>query len=169
MITVPAGVYEGKLVDYGISETQHGDAQAFIVFEIEHEGPKRLTWYGLMNTKAKTEGKKAPIEFTVKTILDCGFTGEAIENMAAGVQAACFPIGKVMNLTIVDNEYINSAGNEVVTSKVQWVNVPGEGGVKRIDQATASTKINTGALRAELLKQRGNQPLKVADKNPLGI
>lgn len=140
------GRYDGKISDYGISKTSKGKKQAFIVFDING---KSLTWYGGLDPVPSEPGKRAQLEFTIKTLLDCGFSNDSVESMAAGKDSNALPLGKEMTLTIEDNLY-----NGETSSRIQWVNekgfVPGPPRIS-YEEATGS---DSGALRAELMRQR---------------
>lgn len=159
MISVDAGYYNGKIVDYGISEARSsGQPQAFIEFEVIDgvldgqpcSTPPRLKWFGGLATKASKEGDTPPIEWTVKTLLDCEFSSEAVENMAAGPASECLKIGHEMSLTIEDNEWDGK-----VSSRIKWVNIKGStGAAKKMSHEEAAGKLNTSALRAVLLREK---------------
>lgn len=141
------GKHTAKIADYGISKTSKGKPQAFIVFESEG---KSITWYGGLDPKPAEEGKRAPLEFTIKTLLDCGLSTDVVENMAAGTQSNALPVGKEMELVIEDNVWEGQ-----VQSRIKWVNIPGfVSGPPRVDHAEAGTLVNSGALRAELMRQK---------------
>lgn len=147
-ITVPAGTHKGTIADYGISKTQKDKPQVFIQFDLA-EG-KRLTWYGLLDAVASDPSKKAPLEITVKTLLDCGFAGETIENLAAGKDSNLLEIGKEFDLVVKDNTY-----NGETKSQIAFINVPGYIlGAQRMSPEDASKTLNSGSLRAELIRQR---------------
>lgn len=141
------GTYKAKIADYGMSKTQSGKPQAFIVFDVNGTN---ISWFGLLDPKSSDGVKKAPLEISVKTLLDCGFSGDTIEVMAAGKSSNCLEIGKEMDLVIEDDLY-----NGEVKSRIKWVNVPGfiPGGA-RMTYEDASASVQSGALRAELMRQR---------------
>lgn len=140
------GKYDGKIVDYGISKTSTGKKQAFIVFEIQG---KNLTWYGGLDAVPNANTGKAQLEYTVKTLLDCGLSSDTIEVMAAGQSSNAIPIGKEMTLVVEDNTY---EGN--VSSRIKYVNELGfVAGPARMSYEEA-TGADSGALRAELARQK---------------
>jgi len=153
---IKPGTYPGTLTDYGISETKAGDPQVFLIFDVNagDQGNYSMTWYGLMNTVAKESGKKAPIEYTIKTILDCGFSGESPELLAAGPESNLMPLGIAMDLRVEDNTY-----DGTTTNRIRFVNVPGQGGGPgRVGYEEVTKKVSVDAIRAELIKQRANRP-----------
>lgn len=140
------GRYEGKIVDYGISKTSKGKKQAFIVFDING---KTLTWYGGLDPIPSEPGKRAQLEFTIKTLLDCGLSTDTVETMAAGTSSNALPVGKEMALVVEDNVYEGET-----SSRIKWINEKGfMPGPPRIayEEAIGS---DSGALRAELARQR---------------
>ncbi|MGH2612073.1 MAG: hypothetical protein ACRDFB_03365 [Rhabdochlamydiaceae bacterium] len=164
---VKPGIYQGEIKDYGISQTKGGDKQAFMIFEIKDDADisYRLTWYGLLNPVAKNPGSRAPLEFTVKVLLDCGFDGMDLTVIAGGIESNSIPLDRKMSLTIEDNEW---EGN--VTSKIRFVNPLGfSTGPNRVSFETVTQTLDVNALRAELLKQRESRPAVPKNKNALGF
>jgi hypothetical protein len=156
------GRYDGKIVDYGMSKTKAGDSQAFIMFNIEKPegGSVELTWYGSLNPKPKEEGGKAPSEWTIATLLDCGFSSSSIEILAAGKDGNSLEVGKMMTLSVQDNVW---DGN--TTSQIRFVNILGSTpGPKRVSVDDACKLPESGALRAQLLRARAGA---TAPKSPL--
>ncbi len=152
MRKINPGSYDAKIVDYGLTETKNNKPMAFVTFGIQdaQDSYVELTWRGLLDPKPSAEGKKAPSEYTVKTLLDCGFKGESIENMAAGKDSNIIDIGHEMTVVVEDNEYDGET-----YSQIRWVNIKGEThGPSRMTQDQASAKLPTGALRAQLMKAR---------------
>lgn len=148
------GTYRGKIVGYGISETKAGNKQAFITFEIPSPGggTVKMSWYGGLSAEAK-EGKKAPAEYTIATVLECGFEGEGVEMLAGGPESMALPLNKEMSLVIEDNEY---EGN--VSSRVKYVNDPSiQRGPKSVTFDEASKGLNVGALRATMLRLKASR------------
>lgn len=160
---IEPGTYEGRIEDYGTAVTSGGFDQVFIKFALENG--EKISWFGGLATKAKTEGKTAPIEWTVKTLLDCGFSGMDVTDMSAGPEGKCLEIGKAMELVIADHEY-----NGTIKSQVNFINIPGSGGpgIKRSTKEDISSKLNVGALKAELLRQKKMRETgKPVEKLPL--
>lgn len=162
MITVPAGTHKGTISDYGMSKTQKDKPQIFIRFDLA-EG-KKLTWFGGLDAVASDPSKRAPLEMTVKTLLDCGFSGDAIENLAAGKDSNLLQIGLERDLVVKDNHY-----NGDVTSQIAFINDPNYvPGFAKMTAEDASKVTNTGSLRAELMRQRKQKTTStVVPKSPL--
>ncbi len=159
---LPPGQYIGTVEDYGISKTKQDQPQAFIKFKInkgEGLGFANLMWFGGLSEKVPQGKENSPAHYTVKTLLDCGFRGMEVEDLAQGVASNIIPHGKEMSLTIEDNEY-----EGVLRSRIQWVNVIGAGGPKKMKREELEGKTNTSALRAMLLKEKQNRPTEEMPK-----
>lgn len=153
---IPAGQYLGSIEDFGISKSSKDQPQAFIKFKInkgERLGFCNLTWFGGLSEKVPQGKENSPAHWTVKTLLDCGFTGQEVEDLALGVEGNSLQLGKEMSLTIQDNEY-----EDKLTSRIQWVNVVGGGGPKKMSKEDLAGKTNTSALRAMLIKEKESRP-----------
>ena len=157
------GRYDGKISNYGMSNTQAGSKQAFITFDIAKPegGNVELTWYGSLNPKPKEEGGKAASEWTIATLLDCGFSSQAIEILAAGPDGNSIELGKVMTLVVEDNVW-----KEQTNSRIKFINVPGTSpGPKRVTVDEVATSPEATALRAQLMRAR--QTVKTGVKAPV--
>ncbi len=157
-----AGQYVGTIEDYGISESKESKApQAFVKFKImkgEGDGFAELTWFGGFSNEIKEGNKKSPAQWTVSTLLDCGFSGQEVEDLSTGPEGKTLELGKEMSLVVEDNDY-----KGVVRSRIKWVNRLGAGGPKKVSKDELSGKMNTSALRAMLLKGRENMPPQEED------
>lgn len=164
--SVDAGYYDAELIGWGISEAKSsGNPQVNLKFRLIEpklydeplaEGENcELTWFGGMQTVASSEGGKPAIEWTVKTMLDCGFMKDnpldlANEEFQPGTVMPCFPAGTIMSLTIEDNEYNGSE-----SSKIKFINIKGQrGGIQTISKEQAASKTNADALRAVLMREK---------------
>lgn len=151
-----AGSHIGAVEDYGISESSKKQPQAFIKFKIskgEGNGFATLTWFGGLSETVPQGKENSPAHYTVKTLLDCGFSGQEVEDLAQGVTSGVISHGKEMALEIEDNEY-----EGVIRSRIKWVNPIGAGGPKKMKKEELAGKTNTSALRAMLLKEKANRP-----------
>ena len=157
------GTYDGKIKNYGISQASTGAAQAFIEFEIpltEGRAPVKLTWFGGLSDEVIESTGKSPMEYTASTLLDCKFSGEAVELMAAGPQTNLIPIDHVMALVIEDHEY-----NGKTYSRIKYVNATDRvSGLNTLDHEQAATKFNVDAMRAMILKKRQEMEAKGGPK-----
>jgi hypothetical protein len=150
-----AGDYEGAIEDYGIKSTTKGDPQVFIQFKVnkgEGQGFANLTWYGGLSTNKSDKVDKSPAEYTVETLIACGFSGGDVEELCGGIASNSLKVGTKMSLHIEDNNY-----NEKITSRIKYVNRPGSG-IKRLGKADLDGKLNTSKLRAILLQEKSQQP-----------
>ncbi len=156
-----AGTYEGEIEDYGISKNSKGDAQAFIKFKImkgEGEGFAELTWYGGLSNAKKQDAKKSPAEYTIATLLDCGFKGMEVEDLATGPHGNSIDPGRVMSLAIEDNDYEGK-----IYSRIKYINALGAGGPKKLTKEELTGKTDTSALRAILMTEKPNSPDNPSD------
>lgn len=153
---IGAGEHLGECVDYGISKNSKGEPQAFLKFKInkgEGLGFCHLTWFGGLSDKIPQGKEHPPAHYTVKTLLDCGFQGQEVEDLAGGIDANVIPGGRTMQLTIEDNLY-----EDKLSSRIKWINIVGAGGPKKMSKEELVGKTNTSALRAMLLKEKQNRP-----------
>ncbi len=154
------GTYRGKIVGYGISQTLSGSNQAFVTFEVPLQagGSVKISWYGGLSVDAKP-GKKAPAEYTLATLLDCGFEGEGVEVIAGGPDSNSLPLGREMDLVVEDNVY-----EDKVSSRIKYVNDPNVSrGPKSVSFDDASKSLNVGSLRAVLLRKKQERGAGAAD------
>ena len=112
-----------------------------------------MTWYGGLSEKIAEGKKKSPAERTITVLLDCGFNGMNVTDLASGRHGKTLGLGAAMSLTIQDNEY-----EGVVRSQIAFVNPLGGGGIKSISKEETEGKVNASALRAILLKEKANRP-----------
>lgn len=138
-----AGRHSAVVKDYGISETQGGDPQVFIKFDVAGED---ITWFGSLK-----EGKAQ--EISLKALLAAGFTGKDISELLDGPDGGAIPLGIEVSLVIEDHEY-----NGKKSLRVQWVNKPGGGGVQRADAATAKAKLAKLGLAGKLAQVKATNP-----------
>ncbi len=151
------GMYEGEVENYGIMKNSKGEPNAFIKFKInkgEGQGFAELTWFGGLSDKVGEKAKKSPAAYTISTLLDCGFKGKEVEDLALGTSGDTIDLGRVMAITIEDNLY-----NDVVSSRIKWINPVGSTGkMETMGKDEVTTKINSSALRAMLLKEKEAKP-----------
>jgi hypothetical protein len=141
------GRYSAVVKDYGISETQAGDPQVFIAFDVAHgEGTETLTWFGSLK-----EGKAQ--EITLKGLLAAGFTGKDVSELADGPDGGALPLGIEVSLVIENEEYEGKT-----RTRIRWVNKPGSGGVQRADATTAKAKLAKLGLAGKIAQVKAQNP-----------
>jgi len=158
-----AGNYIGTIEDYGISKSSKDEPQAFIKFKVEKaqgEGFAELTWFGGLSEKVREGKTNSPAHYTIKTLLDCGFKGMEVEDLANGPAGGTIEFGKEMSLVVEDNLY-----KEVLRSQIKWVNKLG-GGMKSLSKEELVGKTNTSSLRAMLLKEKASRPEELEEEIP---
>lgn len=129
------GTYKPQnIIDYGISKTQKGEPQAFIIFQLE--GGK-ITWYGSFG-----EGGK---DITIKSLLYCGFKGHDLSSLTLGLEGDALVVYPDIELVLENDTY-----NGKTNLKVQWINKPYQ--VKRMEQSTAVTKMQGMNLGGDLMR-----------------
>lgn len=138
------GNFKGNVIDYGVNETKEGLPQVFIVFNVP-ELNKKMTWYGSFKSEQSRE-------ITVKAILNCGFTGKSIADLAGGKEAKVLDEHKELELNIDEQEY-----NGKVQERIQWINVPYA--VKnKLSKAEAISKMSGMNLEGLMYKIRSEVP-----------
>jgi len=145
---VPADVYVGRVVNYGIKETKNGDPEPVIVFQVPVNGKNRsIYWRGSLK-----EGKAR--EITIEALLVCGLSTKFLGEMADGPKSNALDTEKDIQLTVINET--NDDGKTY--AKVQYVNEVG--GMLRniLSRQEAVTKISTlkslAADIADLAKKR---------------
>ena len=143
------GRFPGKVTDYGIGETQAGDPQVFVTFDVEFSlGVQSMTWFGSLK-----EGKAR--EITLKALLALGMKG-GVEALLDGPDGAAIRVGIDASLVTSEHEYQGST-----SVRIDWVNAPGGGGVKRAEPTAAKAKLLKLNLNGDLAKLRQTEPTRV--------
>jgi hypothetical protein len=148
---IPAGTYQGTVVDYGINETKKGMPQIFIQFNLT-ELNKKLTWFGsVANDKA--------IEITGQALIRCGFKKTDFAVLANGKASGELDMGKSLNLVVEHNTWEGKT-----SAKIAWVNELG-GPQNKLDQAGAVQKLaglNISGKMIQLQQEMGiqNEPVR---------
>jgi hypothetical protein len=135
-MAIQPGIYQAKIVDYGIGHTKAGDPQVMILFEFNGaEGQRHeMTWLGTLK-----EGKGQ--EITLKALLTCGMRGNDIDALADGVVSNILDVNSPVNITLQLEP--NQEGKQVL--RVKWINAVG-GKVFRDKLSRNEAKIKMGAL-----------------------
>jgi hypothetical protein len=143
------GVFQGKIKDYGTSETKSGNPQVFIKFGFEAEGAaKELTWYGSFVGGAK--------DITLKTLIYCGLQPQMFSqlvNFRNGVSSNMLDLNKVLNLDVQEEPKQDGSGMRTL---IQWVNDPNSSpAVKKIDEAKNAQFFGSMGLDGDLMRLAG--------------
>lgn len=156
------GIYEAKIVNYGIGQTKAGDPQAMILFEYQDLDQTRheITWYGTFK-----EGKGQ--EITLKALLTCGFTGNDPSILAEGVPSNALDVNRIVKITI--DEDVNQFNGQKYM-RVLWINDRTRE-LKSMERSAAKVKLGTMNLAGQLAMIRAQNPApKVAQSNgPAGL
>lgn len=157
------GNFKGKITNYGIlgQETKADGSikamQAFITFNVDFgESTKTMTHF--LGFKSLQPGKKmSQAQVSGQIILDCGFTGNSIAEMAHGVAANLFPTDKDFNISVEPQTdqfgatTFDTSGNPKF--KIKSVFNPDKGGFKtQIDYATAQAQVAQSGADQILLR-----------------
>ena len=134
------GQFTAKISNYGLQETKNGNVMAVVQFEFEDSESKRhkLSWRGSFNGGA--------LEWTLKTLLICGLTGNDPTVIADGPSSGVLNMEKEFNITI--KHEIGTDGKAYW--KVAWVNEVGFSNL--LTKAGAVAKL--GDLRAQVAALR---------------
>ena len=151
------GRYIGKIIDYGMGETQKGDPQVLVMFEFkdDEEVNQRMCWFGTLK-----EGKGRQI--TIDTLLNCGFKGTELSVLADGVGNGALDTEKELQLTVNENVY-----NGKKSLRIDFVNLPGGSAFREKMSKEQVVQKFTGMkldLRADIMQRR--QELGVKDTPP---
>lgn len=139
------GRYPAKPVDWGFSTTKEGLPQAMVLFEFAYEGSmRRLAWFGSFKENSQ--------EITLKALITCGCRTINEEEIAAGVGGKALDATKEVSITIGNHMY-----NGKTSSRIEWVNEPGGGGLRNSVAPTEVKKVlpQFGAWMKTQLQQAG--------------
>lgn len=158
---LPAGSYQGYIVNYDITQTQKGDPQILVLFSFnDKEGDHHeLTWYGNLTSE---KGRKIALEALVKM----GFSGKNVADLAGGLVDSKAPLLDVATpLELVIEREAKKDGSGTY-AKIAWVNR--QGGNKWVSKgmnpAEARVKLGALNLEGELAAIRAKEPAKPAAK-----
>lgn len=136
------GIYEGKVVDYGIGTTKKGDPMAMVRFEFyDAEGAvHNMNWYG-------TFKHPKAAEISCEALAVCGWTTNNPADLAKGTGSGVLNEEKTVSLTLKNEEY-----NGEVKLKIAYINPPGGGGfrdsMEHPDAVQAFAGLNLGGVAA---------------------
>lgn len=150
---ITAGIFEARISNYGITVTKEGHPQVAILFDYnDHDGtPHEVTWFGTLK-----EGKGQ--EFTLKSLLYCGFSGSDPADLADGANTGLLDTMTPVKITIEEQEY-----NGKRQMKVAWINRIG-GAIKSITKSEAKLKMGALNLKGALAAARQETGIKAEQR-----
>jgi len=124
------GKFQGKVKDYGVSETNAGNPQVYVQVQFEHEGAqKELTWYGSFVGGAK--------EITLRSLLACGLKPQhfgQLVNLRNGATSGMLDLNKAIEIDVHEEPKYDDPTKMV--TKVKWLNDPNFAPqIQKIDEA----------------------------------
>jgi hypothetical protein len=161
MAKMQPGIYEARIVNYGIGTTKAGDPQAMILFEYtDQEGqPHEVTWYGTFK-----EGKGQ--EITLKALLTCGFKGNDPSALTEGVEGKALDHDRIVKITI--KEETSQDGKKFM--RIRWINEHNRE-LKSMDRSAAKVKLGAMNLAGQLamIRAQNPQPKPAQPTGPAGM
>lgn len=127
------GVFKGKITDYGVSTTQAGKPQVFIVGQFDDpDGLKKsLTWYGGFSEKGT--------QYTLRTLLYCGLApknASKLNQLINGPESGLLDMDLLLDFDVQTEEYRDRDGNKKTRTSIKYINNRDlSPGVQRIDEA----------------------------------
>jgi len=151
------GIFNGKIKEYGVSETNAGNPQIFISFEVLDQETgnvlKTMSWFGSFVGGAK--------DITLKTLIACGLMPQnfgSLVNFKDGVASNMLDLNKVLSLDIQEEPKYDDPSKTV--SKIQWVNDPNSAPqIKKVDEAKNAQFFGNGAFAQDLISLAGEMGL----------
>lgn len=146
MTLLSAGVYKGRISDYGVKRTSKGDPAPTIVFDVA--GPdgstQRVFWQGSWNGNA--------MDYCMEALLVCGLRSQQdLVKLADGKSSGVLDTDATFDLTIeVD---VNQNDPSKRYNKIRWINA--EGGKKFKDTISSSEfamEVTGRNLAADLMR-----------------
>ena len=157
MAKMKPGVYEARISNYAIGTTQAGDPQVLILlnYNDEENAPHEVTWFGSLK-----EGKAQ--EITLRTLLDCGFSGSDPVDLADGTDSHLLDVITPVRITIEEHEYQGKK-----SLRVQWINrMGGRALEKKITKSEARIKLGALNLKGALAQARQEMGVKAQKSGP---
>lgn len=126
------GVFEGKIVDYGVSLTSSDKPQVFITGEFMADGEtKKMTWYGQLTGKGT--------DITMRTLLYCGLAPNdagKLNTLEKGPVSGLLDTEKQMSFDVQQETYYTKEGTPKEKTFIKWINDPQLAPtVRRIDES----------------------------------
>lgn len=144
-----SGHYRGKAVAYALGETQGGNPQVVINFELSEGETKgmRLSYYGYFTDKTQ--------EHTIAAIRACGYTGADLSEITPA------QLPNEVDLVIVQEEQQDERGNPAGTrARIRWVNAADRIGLAR-QMDSVKAKAFAASMKGAMLAQAAGKPKPV--------
>jgi hypothetical protein len=128
MELIPAGRYLGKIVNYGIPETEKEHPQVAIAFQVSMPdgSTRKINWFGSLHPNSR--------EYTVNQLIFCGLHG-SLTQLVAGPEGGALNTDIELDLAVIVDEYDGKKKN-----KVAWINTGG--GFKKMDDGKAKAQLS---------------------------
>jgi hypothetical protein len=134
------GTYKAEIVDYGMYDKSESPT-LFVKFITESN--EKITWFGSL--KEKQPGKSMGArDVTFSTLFKMGWNGDV--DMLVATAPETF-VKKNIEIVVAKEAY---NGKEQI--KVKYINIEGEGNVKRMDAQKAASLL--GCMKGDILKTK---------------
>ena len=142
MAKIKAGKYIGKISSAGLYEPKSKIPMVCIQFEFQDvEGElHNLTWYGSMHDNSK--------EFTIQTMVTCGFSGDDLIDCLKGKEV--FDTTKELELVVGIKE--TQDGKQ--RPEIKFINNTGGSSFKQMDVAQAKSITQGYSIKGDLMAAR---------------
>lgn len=132
--------FDAVITDCGLTENQNKEAQAFMKFDVLDSagGKHQYTWFGNMKSEKATE-------FTIKTLVGAGFTGNDFTDLNKGLAA----FDTSVKLTVELEHPQDSTGN-VKTDKFRIKFINAKGGMTKLTGTVPSQVALFSRIKTEL-------------------
>lgn len=138
---IEPGMYNAKILNYGVKQTKSGDAAPTIKFAV---GSNPVFWQGSWK-----EGK--PREISLEALITCGFKKESVRDLykfADGLDSGLLDISKEVNVTVEHETFDGKT-----YPRVSWINQAGAAGKFKnaIDSGTTKMLIKGMGIEADMM------------------
>lgn len=151
------GVYESKIVDYGVMKTKADKPMVMIRFLYADESgtDQYINWYGGFSTEISAE-------ITCKSLATCGWTTNNPADLAKGKGSGVLDEKRFLSITLANEEY-----NGKTSLKVKYINPPGGDGFRnKMSQADAVKMFAGMNLGGTAAKARAGQKKEIPNMAP---
>ena len=130
---IKAGVFQAKVVDYGVTKSKAGDPMVAVRFQIfDTEGQSHnITWYGSFKSPKSQE-------ISAEALAVCGMKTKNFAELTGGAGSGVLDENRIVSLTLANEEW-----NGNVRLKVKYINPVGGSGFRdKMDKADAAKLFN---------------------------
>lgn len=164
MAKILPGKYLAKVIDHELQEKEGGAPSVGVRFELVEPEKRTITWYGSLKEKqpGKTMGAR---EITVQALILLGFTGKdgselsRFQGEGKDLKPMALDTETEFELVVEEQEYMGKK-----TTRVQYINMPGRDGFKRMDQEKAKVVVGGLNLAGDFAEARKNAPARPVPK-----